>query len=538
MFCSSFAILSDACLNDKAINFAVVDFVEQQCLESFSTLMTTITEIEFDISLVYASVSEFDFNNDKSAQTASIAVLALTMPNVEAESIIISNTSDSRRRLVQAASVTVVYRVTSTLELLGFRSLETTVAYKHLVAKVTNGIDNGFIVSRLREYGKPIFNTFLFESTDFTISSFKFTEPRTAFIETAIPTFNPTESPTTFTDLIIEHETFLSLFIAGFVFIIFGALLLIWFARHLRKKNAENKYGINKYGITENSPAVNDITDGSISEDYTTRKPADSGLLTPDVNGQQQIAVLERGFDGALVPFDREASSKPYTLADQKSTITTSSIIAPEASYVEQEFEAANSKRSGDSCLEDDSVFSLQGKRVILPPISSNLQGKRGPGFQAEERLFRPILSNLRNRRSSPSSGRVGATTDEIAGPMEDDNFVCDPPIFEKRMVHGNASKNSRSDRNSRRYSRARFSAKIKPSNSPERSELRAELDQRSNMFYAGSKRRKHGPRRIPGPGEAGSHEAVENDNIPTITLSPILKKKGFGPGFIPSFIK
>lgn len=459
--------------------------------------MTTITEVSFDIYLTYSGLEEAAFDADQNAQTGTIIVLASSMSNIEAEDITIVN--ETNRRLVAlGTTTTVVYQVTAVLELLGFRSIETMAAFESLGEEVTSAVSAGRIVKELRKSGNPVYNTPLFDADNFTISSFRVSGPRTKFIQTAAPTFSPTQGPTVFFELITEQETYLSLVVVGLVLCSFAFFFVIWMMYYRSQNTAQKKYGV----PSDTAPTTEVIAESIPDTVSAVPSIEKSATILPESSPHRHDDKSE------LIPFGRQETS------------------VYDGSYDVDKDTNDQISEDGSGLNGGRSLQSVHTRRVILPPISVSVQRKRGPGHSDIYSPSSLIGKGHERPDMTEYADGAGESTFRI---RQEDSFILEPPTFEKRMVPGGEASSNRLVRSSRRHPRR--SAKIVPtvSNSSERAESLSELEKTVGATHVGSKRRKHGGRRLPGPGEATAHDS-DSDNIPTVLLSP--HKKGMGPGF------
>ena len=464
------------------INYEVVNFIEDQCLDSFSAMTTTITNLKFSIDMTYDGIAEEEFNTDSNAQRGTVEVLSSTM-HLNPDHISISGTSSNttRRLLAPGVKTIVTYLVDVTVENLGFRSTESEELYLLLVGQMAAAVRDGIILTNLKSTGLPIYDTPLFSGQNFSIPEVSFSELQTVFVQTAVPTAVPTLSPTIFTELITENDVYLSLAVVSTTVLMAVLIVAFWCFRdkRARREKLETKYGVHDVVSTET-----DKTDDASKPPLTyLDDPIIPITASPNGEGQSGSAI-------DMLPFGAPLSSLLGVEDHGKLIGVNDSISMP----------------------------SVQSKRVVLPPIKFDYSTK----VSSDTAVVPGYASSANDQISSKARFEHRNTTEG------EDNFAWDP-VFKKTP-----DSISRPGRH-RRYSRR--SSKILPSGNTISEQPHEGYIAKPVVMLGGHKRRKNVSRRLPGPGESGLNSPDEgHQQLPTIVLSPI--RKGLGPGFTDNSIE
>lgn len=370
VFCNSFSRLSFLCAQPKLeVDYGKASAMEGKCLNSFAEVISTETLVEFNISIVFENITAEEFLNDTKAQNATEYVVAFTMPQVKIYQVFIMGVrnyialSDEKpmfqylhqdRMAVSVdligSAVEVVLNVQVIVELLGYASTDALVAYVDLKTSAISAYVSKQILRRLQAEGLLVFGTDLFER-DFDAIDILFSPASISYLRTAVPTLQPTESPTFKTAESSQTQVggfnlFYILAAVGFVI----TCCLLWCVFFCFRKKSGDKYAISQVGIAP---------DEEIDE---------LDFIAPVKKTREEL------FEVFTPQKEHHASLKYKPVFD----VSISSL----------------NRKPGPSALED---FSFTPGRVILPPI---IRGHAQPDFSP----LGPRLEPIEKRVDSPMS--------------------------------------------------------------------------------------------------------------------------------------
>ena len=237
VFCDSFSRLAIVCGDSENI-----DAVEQQCLNAFADRETTVTEMSFNLSMAFKGFTAAEYAADQFAHNATSNAISSTMKNVKHDDVTFINAFDlgsaqEASRLLQtySARTMVVFEVRVTIEVLGFRSTDSDVAYSSLTRAFISAVDIGLVIKKLQQTGLPIFGTPLFQNNTVVTLAASADPYSVIYIQTASPTFSPTSAPTQLLQLL--SVPIIRIFVISGLssLAVFIFLILVWFSRKNRK---------------------------------------------------------------------------------------------------------------------------------------------------------------------------------------------------------------------------------------------------------------------------------------------------------------
>lgn len=259
-FCETFAKLSDACdKNTGALNFTQIQRLEDKCLDSFASSETTLTQLAFELSIEYDGFNASEFAVDAGAQTATVNTISSTMKKVKSSNVVIINvtsgtdTGDNRRSLFSFQSTVVTYRVDVLIEVLGYKSSQTSPAYASLTKSVQDAFNSKRVLATLRRVGSPVYRTALFDPMEFNTGSIAVSKAVTTVVKSAAPSFVPTVSPslspTVSPTLVVENVvTVTSAIVASAVLFCCCFVFLLYICCRSRNQSGR-KYVKNKVAV-------------------------------------------------------------------------------------------------------------------------------------------------------------------------------------------------------------------------------------------------------------------------------------------------
>ncbi len=239
--------------------------VEQQCLVAFAGKETTVTEMSFNLSMSFKGFTAAEYIADPFAQNTTANAISSTMKNVKRGDVTFMSASDvgsadETSRLLQtySARTRVVFEVRVNIEVLGFRSTDSDIAYSSLTSAFISSVNVGLVIKQLQRTGLSIFGTQLFQNETVVTLAASADPYSVVYVQTASPTFSPTSSPTEWNQLfsVSQFQAFSIVATLGFLFLLccVGSL---WWYRNRRNK----KYYPSQVAVEEISDAAHFIFD-------------------------------------------------------------------------------------------------------------------------------------------------------------------------------------------------------------------------------------------------------------------------------------
>lgn len=294
VFCDSMSTLVYSCDPNVHATYRNKTVVESSCLASYSSTAETKTLMTFTTDSTFDGVSPTEMQNDQNAQDAAIVAMSMSISGVPADQISIESItgSDSRRNLgfslsttrsnlkgsarsnahhnekieFQTAQAVVNYKITATLEALGFSESTSDLAYQQLTNQISSSVATGQFQQNLKAAGTTKGLT-TFQNAEVTKQP-TYTAPQVTVLISAPPTSQPTSQPTSHHKK-SDSKTDIAPIVGGVIGGFFGLLLigaLIYYLikesqRHtLEVKFLEHSVAATRVTtpVTNNNPYAND----------------------------------------------------------------------------------------------------------------------------------------------------------------------------------------------------------------------------------------------------------------------------------------